>query len=124
MNSDGKKIVKIVVIILFFAFIFSYAYFRSRELIFGVKIEDVSIVDGAKIEESTLLVTGKAKNALNLYLNGREISIDKEGNFSETIALLSGYNRVKIEARDKFGNTDEKNYQLIHSPTETIEENP
>ncbi len=59
-------------------------------------------------------VTGNAKNATSLTLNGREISIDREGNFGETIALLSGYNIINIKARDKFGYIDEKNYKLIY----------
>ena len=58
-------------------------------------------------------ITGNAENAKNLTLNGREISIDQAGNFNETIALLSGYTIITIEAKDKFGYKDEKNYQLI-----------
>jgi len=63
---------------------------------------------------SVVEVTGNAKNAINLALNGREISIDKSGNFKETIALLSGYNIINITVKDKFGYVDEKNYQIMH----------
>ncbi len=114
MTKDAKKILRIGIFIAFFLFIIIYAFFRSYDLIFGVKIKNVNITDGAKIEQSTLNITGNAKNATMLTLNGREISIDKEGNFNETIALLSGYNIVEIVAEDKFGHTDAKNYKLIH----------
>ncbi len=114
MTKDAKKILKIGVMMAFFFFIILYAFFRSYDLVFGVKIKNVNVVDGAKIEQSTIDITGNAKNATKLVLNGREISIDKNGNFSETVALLSGYNIVSIEAEDKFGHKDFKNYKLIH----------
>ncbi len=122
MNSDGKKIIKFSALLIFFIFIVIYAFLRSKELIFGVKIKEVNLTDGAKVEQSILEVAGNAKNAVNLTLNGREISIDLEGNFKETIALSSGYNVVSIEAHDKFGNSDEKIYKLIYSPAVVPEE--
>ena len=120
MNQDAKKIFKIGLFSLFFIFIIFYAFFTSRDLIFGVKITNVNIVDGAKMTESTLEIKGNAKNAINLTLNGREISIDKTGNFNETIILLSGYNVINIKARDKFGNIDEKNFRLFGGFTEEV----
>ena len=114
MNQDVKKILKIVTFFVFFLFIVIYASLRSRDLILGVQIKNVNIVDGAKVTNSILRVTGNAKNAINLTLNGREISIDQEGNFNETIALLGGYNIINIKAKDKFGYSDEKNYKLIY----------
>ena len=114
MNRDAKKIVKIVSLSLFFLFIVIFAFINSRELLFGIKIKDVNIVDGSKVTSNLLDIKGKAKNAVNLTLDGREISIDKDGNFTETIALSAGYNIVTIRARDKFGNVDEKDYKLTY----------
>ena len=114
MTRDSKKILKITSLSLFFLAMVVIAFFGSYDLIFGVKIKDVNLINGAKVTESTLKVTGNAKNAINLSLNGREISIDQEGNFDETIALLLGYNIINIRAKDKFGYTDEKNYKLIY----------
>jgi len=59
-------------------------------------------------------ITGIAKNAIDLTLDGREISVDQQGDFDETIALLPGYNIINIKAKDKFGNVDDKNYQLMY----------
>lgn len=114
MTQNVKKIVKFALISLFFLFIIIYAFFRSKDLIFGVKIKNVNLTDNAKVTDNILKVSGNAKNAINLSLNGREISIDQKGNFDETIALLSGYNVVSLKARDKFGDIDEKNYKLIY----------
>ncbi len=113
MNSSIKKIVSIAGFFVFFLLIGIYAFGRSHDLIFGVKIKDVNIVDGAKVTNSILEITGNAKNATNLTLNGREISVDQAGNFHETVALLSGYNIIDIKVQDNFGYEDEKNYQII-----------
>ena len=103
---------------MFLAFIVFYTFFIAKDLIFGVKIRNVNLSDGAKMTEKIVKITGKAKNSIDLRLNGRSISIDQEGNFNETIAFLPGYNIVNIKAVDDFGNTDEKNYKLIYENNE------
>ena len=120
MKTDVKKILTIASFSVLFLFIVIYAIFRSSDLIFGVKIKNVEIngsalVSGATVPDNVLKVTGVAKNAVDLTLDGREISVDQAGNFSETIALLSGYNILTLRAVDKFGNTDEKDYKLTYA---------
>ena len=114
LNPNIKKIVKITSISIFFIILVIYGTLRSRDLIFGVQIRNVNIVDGEKFTDNILKLEGNAKNATILTLNGRDISVDQEGNFRETVALLSGYNLINITARDKFGHEDEKNYQVIY----------
>ena len=114
MTTDAKKILQIGVVCVFFLFIVLYAFFRSEDLLFGVKIKNINIVDGATVKNSIMAVTGNAKNTINLTLNGREITINEAGDFRETIALLLGYNTINITAKDKFGYVDEKNYKIIY----------
>jgi len=109
----SKKIIKIIGFSVFFILIIIYAILGSKDLIFGVKIRNVNLVDGSTITDNTIKLTGNAKNAINLTTNGREISVDKQGNFNETIAPLPGYNIINIKAKDKFGYVDEKNYKII-----------
>jgi len=115
MNTNAKKIIKIGGFSIFFILIIIYVILGSKDLIFGVKIKNVNLVDGATVTNNIINLTGTAKNAINLTLDGREISVDQNGNFSETIALLSGYNIINIKAKDKFGYVDEKNYKLIYT---------
>lgn len=119
MTNNVKKIVKIAGFSIFFLLIIIYALFRSEDLILGVKIKNVKIngspiQTGTTITSSVIEITGIAKHAIFLSLDGREISVDQLGDFDETIALLPGYNIINIKAKDKFGNTDEKNYQIIN----------
>ncbi|HVU84004.1 MAG TPA: hypothetical protein VHC50_04140, partial [Puia sp.] len=73
-----------------------------------------NLADGSTVTSQVLNITGNARNAIELTLNGREISIDQAGDFGESLALLPGYNIISIRARDKFGHVDEKNYKLIY----------
>ena len=77
----------------------------------GVQIE-------ARIEQSgetsLATVSGNAKNANYISLNGREIFIDKDGSFKESIALIPGYSVITIDATDKFGNDKEKKFQMVY----------
>lgn len=115
-----KKILQIGMLSVFFLFLAVYAFWGSHNLIFGIKIKNVNISDGSKTANSIINITGNAKNAINLTLNGREITINEAGDFNETIALLSGYNIVTIKAQDKFGYSDEKNYKLIYEAGNTF----
>jgi hypothetical protein len=119
MTKDVKKTLKITILSVFFLLIVGFAFINSIGLLFGVKIKNVRVDGlpaqaGSKMTSNVLDVTGNTRNAKNVTLNGREISIDKAGNFNETIILHSGYNVITITAKDKFGNMDEKNYQLMY----------
>lgn len=113
-NRDNQKLFRNIALSVFFLFILGFAFFGSHNLVFGVKIKGVNIENGATVTESVEHISGNAKNAVMLTLNGREVSIDKEGNFNEAVALSPGYNIVSIEAKDKFGSSDHKDYQLIY----------
>jgi hypothetical protein len=118
-ENPVKKILRISLLVGFFLFIIIYAFFISHDLIFGVKIKNVNLdglpmQSGSTVTKNVIKITGNAKNAVKLTLNGREISIDQAGNFEETIALLSGYNMVSIGAVDQFEYSDEKDYQIIY----------
>ncbi|MGH7249682.1 MAG: hypothetical protein ACREGC_01790, partial [Minisyncoccia bacterium] len=78
-----------------------------------VKIRNVNLTDGATVSQNVINITGNARNAVSLTLDGREISVDQNGNFNETVALLPGYNIIDIKAQDKFGYVNEKDFRLI-----------
>jgi len=94
-----------------FAFIGVFAYMKMSFLFKGVTI----IADIERHENTSVAtVSGYAKNATFISLNGREIFIGKDGNFSESIALIPGFSVVTIDAYDKFGKNKEKKFQLVY----------
>ncbi|MFA6999677.1 MAG: hypothetical protein WC241_01020 [Candidatus Paceibacterota bacterium] len=110
-NKNLKWWFSITSCLMLFIVIGIFAWEKMSFLVNGVQIE-------AKIERdkntSITKVVGKASNAIYISLNGREIFIDKDGSFNETIALIPGFSVVTIDATDKFGKNREKKFQLVY----------
>lgn len=88
-----------------------FSYIKADDLIYGVQINaSISKTDSSSIAE----IKGEAIHATYLSLNGREIFIDKDGSFTEHIALLPGLSVVTLEAEDKFGKKSEKKFQVMY----------
>jgi len=50
-------------------------------------------------------VTGKTEKESSLTVNGRELTLDEQGNFDEEIELQSGANELHFISRNRFGKT-------------------
>lgn len=130
MKKDIKTIIAFFAIGLLFLGIAGYAYSRTRNVIAGVSITLPDIEDGQTFTDPVVEMKGRAKNAVKVLLNDREIGVDKDGNFDELLLLLPGYNIITLEAEDRFGKKIEKNYHvyLKQNPyeieTPTIPETP
>ena len=95
-----------------FLIILSYTYYKTRDLLRGVVLNIGGVTNGESFTEPLVKIEGSAKNATILSINDREISVDKDANFQESLLLLPGYNILTIKAQDKFGKKAEKDYQL------------
>lgn len=109
-NKNIKWWLEIISCVALFAIIAVFSYEKTSFLLKGVKIE-------ATIEQqnssSLAVVKGVAAKATYITLNGREIFIDKDGNFSEVVAMLPGYSVLTLDAIDKFGKTAEKKFEVV-----------
>jgi len=114
MNHNLKKILKIALPVFLFTVILSYTYYKTKDLLKGVVLEINGFKDGQTFAEPLLALSGLARNATRMTINGREIFIDKNANFEEKLLLLPGYNILEIKAEDKFGKKVEKHYQLTY----------
>ncbi len=117
-----KKLATIGSVAFLFLLIATYSLYRTKDLITGVILRTDSIKNGETLNNSLLEIHGSAKNAVNLTLNDREISVDKNWNFKESLILLPGWNIIELKARDKFGGQKNLNYQVIFTPTQ--DQNP
>lgn len=113
MVPNFKKTVSIGALILLFAIILGYGYFRSRGVISGVHIVVDSIQDGQTLSDSLVTLHGTAKNALTLTINDRPILVDQKGVFTESLSVPVGYSVIKIYAEDKFGKSAEKLLRVV-----------
>jgi hypothetical protein len=109
-NKNIKWWVGITSCVALFAIILVFGYEKMCFIWNGVKIEATI---NQEANSSLLEVRGNAEKATHITLNGREIFIDKEGNFSELIAVLPGFSIVTLNAEDKFGKTFEKKFEIV-----------
>jgi len=110
-NKSVKWWLGVSLCALLFTVIAIFAYMKINFIMKGVQIDaKISYDDSSPIAK----IVGKAPNAIHLFLNGREIFIDKDGSFSETIILLPGLGVISLDAKDKFGNTAKKTFQVMY----------
>jgi hypothetical protein len=89
--------------------------FQARNFINGPVIELEGTYDVVQ-HERVVPIRGTAQNIVKLTLNGREITTDKEGVFSEEIVLESGYTVMTLEAFDRFGRETEVTREFVFTP--------
>jgi hypothetical protein len=109
-NKNMKWWIGIISCITLFSIIMIFGYEKMSFIFKGVKIEATL---EQKTDSSLSIIKGNANKATYITLNGREIFIDKDGNFSESIAMLPGFSVITLNAHDKFGKTAEKKFEVV-----------
>ena len=111
-KKDYRCIIKPLIVSLVVLLIIGYSGLKLKNFLTGPEITIVSPSDGATIKKNLVNVKGRAERISQIYLNGKKIFTDEEGNFNEQYLLASGYNLLEIIARDQFGRQITKKLQL------------
>jgi hypothetical protein len=106
-QSFNEKFRVYLFIILIFS-IFIYFGFKIFNLIYGPIIRIYSPTSGEIIYTDTFILKGNIQNAKNIYINGREIDINKDGDFDEELISKYPYTLIVINVTDKYGKSREK----------------
>ena len=125
-KKSFKSLVSTGLIVLLFLFIVLYARSRTSFLSQGVSLSVENLEDGQSFSSRVLNLKGTAKRAVMLTINNREVLIDENGDFEDTIILYPGLNILTIEAQDKFENYKELRYSVWNTSettTKHIQEN-
>jgi hypothetical protein len=101
MQDHLKSKLKLVGGIMLVLVVVGYGLYSGKDILFGSPLV-VSEIASSTTDPTTLL-TGTAMHAQTLTINGRSTPIDAGGNFSESVALLPGYNVITFSATDPFG---------------------
>lgn len=80
-----------------------YILFQARLMLIGPRIVLDTPALAQPLASSTLILRGRALNTTALYLNDRQITTDRAGNFEETLLFPLGYTEVRMSAEDRFG---------------------
>lgn len=115
MTAVKPKILTSVSAVVFLLAIFgTYGLYKAKAYLEGPEIAITSPSNGEVIGEQLLLISGKAANVSTLFVNGRQIFADKEGNFSDSLLLAPGYNIMEIKGNDKFGRETKQNLEIVY----------
>ncbi len=109
-NKNLKWWLGIVSCLVLFLIIGIFSYEKMSFVFRGIEIK--ATIE-QKNDSSLAVIKGVASKATYISLNGREIFINKNGDFSESVILLPGFSVVTINARDKFGKTAEKKFEVV-----------
>ena len=111
-KKNYRRIIKPLLIGLVFFLVIGYSGLKLKDILTGPVIVVNSPSDGQTIQKNFVNIQGKAERISQLYLNGKKIFTDEQGNFNEPYLLASGYNLLEIVADDQFGRQITKKLQL------------
>lgn len=97
-----SRIVGVVVACVVVTF-FGYLWYEYRGFVGAPGLEVISPKDQLTVELPQVLVEGKADPEIKVLVNNQEITVEKDGRFSQELKLSSSSNVVIITAVNKFG---------------------
>ena len=103
----------------FFLIVLGYAYYEARGLLFGPSITVSSSV--TEVHEPFILIKGQADRIASLSMNGKTVPVTEDGAFEEPYLLSPGYNRIVLDASDKYGRTRRQAIEIVYTPPATSE---
>ena len=111
-KKNYRCLIKPLLVGLVIFLVIGYSGLKLKDLLTGPRVTINSPSDGQTIQKNFVNIQGKAERISQLYLNGKKIFTDEQGNFNEPYLLASGYNLLEIVANDQFGRQITKKLQL------------
>jgi hypothetical protein len=68
------------------------------------------------VESSDYRVAGRARDGVNITINGRPARVDGDGNFGLGLVLSPGENTIRVTLMDDGGNTDQITRRVVFKP--------
>ena len=107
------RIIKISTGVLLALLVIGYAIWGSLNYARGPAIEISSPANNSAVNSNVAVITGRADRVNSLSLNGDPISMDEQGNFSQTVVIFPGMNKLTFVAHDQFKRTAVKELDLV-----------
>ncbi len=116
---NSQKLAKIIGALCVLTLFIGYGVFEARKIIQGPQIILDSPLNGSTITEPLVTLSGNTKNVKTLSINGRILYIDEKGAWQEQLMLPPGYNIIRLEGVDRFGNKTTEKIELVHNFTQS-----
>jgi Glucodextranase, domain B len=106
-----------IALAVFFLVILGYAYFEARGILYGSAIYIAQSVE--QVSTPYIELTGTTTHVASLSVNGQSVPVTEQGAFDIPYALSPGYNRIVLDASDKYGHSTQKIIQIVYTPSAT-----
>lgn len=110
---DLRKRLELGLLALLVLLAIGYGAFRAYPLVAGPSIVVYSPADGDYVASTTFEVSGQVKRATRITLQGKPITIDTEGHFSETLVAQPPYTILVLVAQDAYGESVTQSIRVI-----------
>jgi Glucodextranase, domain B len=99
----------------------SYGLFQARTLLHGPTLSIHSPSPNETVTAPLLEVSGNVENAIHISINGKPVTMDIVGSFSETLVTPQGYGVIVVEAKNRFGHSVTKRIEFMgDAPTQIL----
>ncbi len=101
----------------FFLVLIGYGLFEARGFLAGpaIIISPRVLTTG----DPLIKVSGTALRIATLSMDGKDIPVSEGGVFEESYVLTPGYNRIALDAKDKYGKSAERVIEVMYAPATT-----
>ncbi|HVT00883.1 MAG TPA: helix-turn-helix domain-containing protein [Patescibacteria group bacterium] len=99
---------KIVLIAAVFIIVGIYIFFQYSSLIFAPDIQITSPSANQEYQGSVVKVEGKTSPYATISIDGEDVYVDLKGEFSKSVYLFEGEDKIDVVATNRFGKKTEK----------------
>jgi hypothetical protein len=111
---SDSRVTKFVLAV-FFLIILGYAYFEARGILFGPSIDVTSNVE--QVSDPYIEIKGSTAHIAQLSMDGASVPVTESGAFDVPYVLAPGYNRIVLDAKDKYGKSTERVIEIVYTPS-------
>jgi len=111
--NDLRKQIETTLVIILLLLALAYGIFRAYPLLTGPSIKILNLTDGSTVASTTFKISGIVNRAKEITLQGKPITIDNKGNFTETLVATYPYTILVLVATDKYGAVETKTLRVI-----------
>ncbi|RJQ33780.1 hypothetical protein C4566_02950 [Candidatus Parcubacteria bacterium] len=117
-NIIWPKVVKGFLIVVVVLSLLGYLGWSVKNIISAPEITIYQPEDNFKTSESSINIVGKTEAEVQLTINEELVLLDEDGNFSQTVNLITGLNNLSISAKKKHSKTNKLELKILRESFE------
>ncbi len=107
------RTLKLIAIGLVVLALLGYLAWSLVKIIAAPKINITEPANNYTTTESSIVITGQTEAEVQLMINNELILIDEQGNFSQTVNLSTGLNKLQISVKKKHSKTNNLEWNIL-----------